>query len=255
MENREAWLTKTLIELSDTLVRDFNLVDFGDLLVQRCGQLLGPAEIGLMLTSARDEMDLVAASSDRMRQMELAEIQAGDGPYRDCLGGGQALLNQHLACVESRWPRFTASARAAGFATVHVLPLRLRDDVIGVMDIFCEEGVEISHPDSDLAQALADAATVGILQERAVARGDELADQLQVALNSRLVVEQAKGMVAEGRNVDLDAAFAMLLRHARANRIPLRNVADDVVHRVLPLTEFHAVDARSVERRPKVAPR
>jgi hypothetical protein len=249
MEDRETWASEAFVELSDTLIDDFNLVKFTRVLVNRCVELLSPAEVGLVLIGAMGELDVVASSTERMRTLELMEIEVHDAPYRVCLDDGRPLLNQHLLAVESRWPHYAASARAAGFATVHALPLRLRGDIIGVMDICSEEGVDISRPDADLAQALADTATIGILQERHISRGNELADQLQQALNSRLVVEQAKGMVAEGRNVDLDAAFAMLLRHARAGRFPLRDVARGIVQRTMSLADLHAVEPSHVERR------
>jgi GAF domain len=141
----------------------------------------------------------MASSSERMHALELIEVQNDEGPCRDCVRTGEQVLNQRLDVVEDRWPLFARKAREAGFNMVHALPLRLRSDVIGAMNIFSSELDELSSQDVNLTQALADVATIGILQERAVRHGTDLADQLQIALNSRVVLEQAKGIVAERR--------------------------------------------------------
>jgi hypothetical protein len=196
---------------------------------------LDSAEVGLALAAARGELRVMASSSERMRALELIEVQTDEGPCRDCLLSGEQVLNQRLAGAEERWPRFTLEARDAGFQMVHALPLRLRSDVIGAMNIFSPELRELSPEDVNLTQALADAATIGILQERAVKHGADLAGQLQGALNSRIVIEQAKGIVAERRQLDMDEAFALLRSHARSNRTQLSDVARAIIdHKLSP---------------------
>jgi transcriptional regulator with GAF, ATPase, and Fis domain len=235
MENREKWLARTFVELADTLVADFDLIDFMSVLVERCAELLDSAEVGLALAAARGELRVMASSTERMRALELIEVQNDEGPCRDCLRSGEQVLNQRLAGAEDRWPRFTHEAQEAGFQMVHALPLRLRNDVIGAMNIFSSELRELSPEDVNLTQALADAATIGILQERAVKHGADLAGQLQGALNSRIVIEQAKGIVAERRQLDMDEAFALLRSHARSHRTQLSEVARAIVdHSLLP---------------------
>jgi GAF domain-containing protein len=235
MDNREEWLAQTFVELADTLVADFDLIDFMSVLVERCAELLGSAEVGLALAAARGELRVMASSTERMRALELIEVQNDEGPCRDCLRSGEQVLNQRLADSEDRWPRFTHDAQEAGFKMVHALPLRLRSDVIGAMNIFSPELRELSPEDVNLTQALADAATIGILQERAVKHGADLAGQLQGALNSRIVIEQAKGIVAERRQMDMDQAFAMLRSHARSNRTQLSDVARAIIdHKLSP---------------------
>jgi ANTAR domain/GAF domain len=243
MEHREEWLARTFVELADTLVADFDLIDFMTVLVERCAELLGSAEVGLALAAARGELRVMASSSERMRALELIEFQNDEGPCRDCLLSGDRVLNVRLDEAEDRWPRFAPQAREAGFQMVHALPLRLRTDVIGAMNIFSPEVSELSPEDVNLTQALADAATIGILQERAVKHGTDLAGQLQGALNSRVVIEQAKGIVAERRQVDMDEAFALLRSYARSNREQLSDVARTIIDHSLAPAELHLVIA------------
>jgi len=252
MEHKEEWLARTFVELADTLVADFDLMDFMSILVERCAELLDSAEVGLALAATRGELR-VMASSERMYALELIEVQNDEGPCRDCVRSGEQVLNQRLDDTQDRWPLFTPRAREAGFLMVHALPLRLRSDVIGAMNIFSPELRELSPQDVNLTQALADVATIGILQERAVKHGTDLAEQLQSALNSRVVLEQAKGIVAERRQVDMDEAFALLRSYARNNRTQLSAVAGAIIdHSLAPSDLALGSDrhARETKRRP-----
>ena len=243
MENREEWLARTFVELADTLVADFDLMEFMSVMVERCAELLESVEVGLALAAARGELRVMASSSERMRALELIEFQDDEGPCRDCLLTGEQVLNERLRDAEERWPRFAPKAREAGFEMVHAMPLRLRNDVIGAMNIFDLEFRVLSPQDVNLTQALADAATIGILQERAIRHETDLAGQLQGALNSRIVIEQAKGIVAEGRHVDMDEAFALLRSHARGHRIQLSDVARSIIDHTLSPSELRATPA------------
>ena len=243
MENREEWIATTFVELADTLVADFDLIDFLTVLVERCAELLDSAEVGLALAATHGELRVMASSSDRMRALELIEYQNDEGPCRDCLLSGDRVLNIRLDQAEDRWPRFAPQAREAGFRMAHALPLRLRAEVIGAMNIFSVELRELSPEDVSLIQALADAATIGILQERAIKHGTDLAGQLQGALNSRVVIEQAKGIVAERRQIDMDEAFALLRSYTRSNRKQLSDVARAIIDRSLAPAELHLVIA------------
>jgi hypothetical protein len=243
MENREEWLAHTFVEMADTLVADFDLIDFMSVLVERCAELLDSAEVGLALAAGRGELRVMASSTERMRALELIEVQDDEGPCRDCLITGEQVLNQRLVDADGRWPRFAHEAREAGFQMVHALPLRLRRDVIGAMNIFSPELRELSTQDVNITQALADVATIGILQERAVKHGTDLAGQLQGALNSRIVIEQAKGIVAERRQMDMDEAFALLRSHARSNRTQLSNVARAIIDHSLAPADLRTSEA------------
>lgn len=214
MEGREEWLARTFVELVDTLVAGFDVIDLMSTLVDRCSELLESSEVGLALADPHGQLRVLASTTERMRVLELIEIQNDEGPCRDCFRSGEPLVNQRLDALDGRWPKFGREARSAGFLMVHALPLRLRSETIGAMNIFNAELVELTSQEVNLAQALADAATIGILQERAVRHGVELAGQLQRALNSRIVIEQAKGVVAERLRVGMDEAFDLMRGYA-----------------------------------------
>jgi GAF domain-containing protein len=234
MDNREEWLAHTFIELADTLVADFDVIDLMCVLVDRCAELLESTEVALALADAHGQLRALASTTERMRVLELIEIQSDEGPCRDSFRSGEPVVNQRLDQADIRWPGFAAQVQAAGFQMVHALPLRLRDDTIGAMNIFDTELRELTAQELNLAQALADAATIGILQERAINHGAQLAQQLQSALNSRIVIEQAKGVVAERLHLSMDEAFSLIRAYARNRRIRLSEVAASVVVGSLP---------------------
>ena len=205
---REAMLARTLVELADTLVADFDVVELLTLLADRCVDVLDVGAAGLMLVAPDGDLRVMASSSEAMRVLELFELQAQEGPCLDCYRTGQPVVNQDLATVDGRWPRFAAEALAAGFHSVHALPMRLRGTVIGALNLFHIEPGEMRQADVDAAQALADVATIAILQHRAALEAQVLNEQLNHALNSRIVIEQAKGMVAEREGLDMEQAFA-----------------------------------------------
>src|SRR5665213_1271144 len=214
MPDREATLARTLVRLADTLVADFDVVDLLTILADRCVEVLEVDAAGLMLVAPDGDLRVMASSSEAMRVLELFELQAEEGPCLDCYRTGQPVVNQDLAKLNGRWPRFAAEALAAGFQSVHALPLRLRGTVIGAPNLFHVSPGEMQDADIEAAQALADVATIGILHHRAALDATILNDQLQNALNSRIVIEQAKGMVAEREGLGMEQSFARLRAHA-----------------------------------------
>ena len=237
MDSRDEWLARTFVELADTLVADYDLLEFLSMLADRCVELLGSAEVGLALVGPRG-LQMMSSSSERMRVTELLEVQFEEGPCFDCYRMGLPVLNQQLASADGRWPHFAPRARESGFQTVHAVPLRLRDEVIGAMNVFDTSLREMNQTESNLLRAFADAATIGILQERTVKQQSDLSVQLQGALNSRIVVEQAKGIVAERLKVDMDSAFGMIRRHARNHGSLLSAVAEALVRGSLRAAEL-----------------
>lgn len=227
--SREEKLARTLVELADTLVADFDVVELLTLLADRCVEVLSVGAAGLMLVAPEGDLRVMASSSEAMRVLELFEIQAQEGPCLDCYRTGQPVVNQDLINVNGRWPRFAAEALAAGFRSVHALPLRLRGAVLGALNLFFVEPGEMQKSDLDAAQAMADVATIAILQHRAALEAQMLHEQLNYALNSRIVIEQAKGMVAERENVNMEQAFAMLRNHARNHNLRLVELARDII--------------------------
>jgi GAF domain-containing protein len=231
---REATLIRSFVELADSLVADFDVVELLTVLADRCVDVLDVGAAGLMLASPSGDLRVMASSSEAMRVLELFEIQAQEGPCLDCYRTGQQVVNQDLSTTNGRWPRFAPEALAAGFASVHSLPMRLRGTIIGALNLFHVAPGDMRLSDVDAAQALADVATIAILQHRLVREAQIVNEQLNVALNTRIVIEQAKGMLAERRGLSMEVAFATLRNHARAHNLRLADVARDVIDGRLP---------------------
>lgn len=224
MKDREDWLATTLVELADTLVDEFDLVDFLSLLAERCVELFGAVEAGLMLADPKGELRFMAASSERSKILELFELQNEEGPCLDCFRSGEQVVNQRLGDTPDRWPRFSVEALQAGFVSAHALPLRVRGRIIGAINLFHATDRRLDPLDVRLGQAMADIATIGILQERTINEAAVLADQLGRALDSRISLEQAKGRLAERNGLDVDQAFTLLRGYSRAHNRRLADV-------------------------------
>lgn len=221
-------LADVFVEMADTLVDDFDVIDFLHVLTERCVQLLGVSAAGLLLTDGQDTLQVVAASSERTRLLELFQLQTDQGPCVDCFRTGQPVSVADLPSA-GRWPRFAAAAADVGFTAVHALPMRLRTEVIGALNFFDTDPGAIDAGKLRVGQALADVATIGLLQHRAISQRDALTEQLQTALNSRVLIEQAKGMVAERLHLDLAEAFALLRNSARSHNRRLSDLAHAIV--------------------------
>jgi transcriptional regulator with GAF, ATPase, and Fis domain len=220
---------EAFIELTDTLVTDFDIIDFLGRLAIRCTELLGVGACGILLADHHGVLNLVGASTEQARLLELSQLRDAEGPCLDAYHTGRAVHRADLGDDDPRWPRFAAVARAAGFAAVHALPMRLREQRIGALNLFSAEPGPLDADTVALGQALADAATIGIVHQRALARSEVVAEQLQAALNSRIVIEQAKGFLAERLSVTVEDAFTMMRRHAREHHRKLTDVAADIV--------------------------
>ena len=226
---REHRLADVFVTLADTLVNGFDVVGLFDDLAGACVELLEVTAAGLMLVDPAGRLRVMASSNERSRLLELLEIQNDAGPCLDCYHSGRTVLVGDLAGTNGRWPEFSEEAGRFGFAAVYALPMRLRDETIGALNLFHQRPNAISEAGLRLAQAFADVATIGILQQRAVQRSVDLAGQLQAALNSRLIIEQAKGVLAERENLDMPDAFEMLRAHSRRAGRKLSEVAEAVV--------------------------
>jgi GAF domain-containing protein len=222
-------LTTTLVELADTLVDDFDVIDTLTLLVNRSVEILDVTAAGLMLASPEGELRMAASSSEAIRLVELFELQAQEGPCLDCYRSGEAVLNNDLTGVQGRWPAFAPVAVEAGFRTAHALPMRLRGNVIGALNLFGGWASPLSDEEVLAGQALADMATISILQDRATIAAQALNEQLNRALTSRIAIEQAKGVVAERAGIDVVAAFELLRTNARRRSVRLADLAAQVI--------------------------
>jgi GAF domain-containing protein len=223
-------LAKIFVEASDTLVDEFDLIDFLHMLTVRTADLVEAAAAGLLLADQRGRLEFMAASDENAKLLELFQVQNSEGPCLDAFRTAQPVVNADLRAAAGRWPRFAPRATAAGFRSVHAFPLRLRSEVIGALNVFgADTGGTLDDADVPIVQALADVAAIGLLQERAIRRGEILTEQLQGALNSRVVIEQAKGAVAQARGVSVDEAFGLIRGFARRNNRLLGDVARAIV--------------------------
>jgi hypothetical protein len=218
-------LSDTFIELADTMVADFDVIEFLHLLTDRSVALLAASAAGVVLADPRGELRVAAASNEEVGLLELFQLQNDEGPCLECFRTGRPVIAADLAGPGQRWPRFAAAAVQAGFATVQALPMRLRDQVIGALNLFGAGPVVLGAAELRIGQALADVATIGLLHERNVRRSETVAEQLQGALNSRVMIEQAKGKLAERLGIDMDRAFTMLRDYARNSNQRLTDVA------------------------------
>ena len=217
-------LSATFVELTDTMVADFDIIDFLHVLTQRSVELLDVSAAGLLLADPRGELRVVAASSEAARLLELFQLQSDQGPCLDCFRSGQPVACIDLS-ADPRWPEFAERAGQAGFSAVQALPMRLRDQVIGALNLFRGTVGAFDPEVVHVGQALADVATISLLHDRSMRRTDTLNEQLQTALNSRVVIEQAKGKLAERLGIDVNQAFTLLRDQARNRNQRLSDLA------------------------------
>lgn len=222
-------LAKVFVEVADTLVDTFDIIEFLQMLANRTAGLLDGSTVGLLLADQQGRLQFMAASDENTKLLELFQLQNHDGPCLDAFNTAQPVVNVDLRIAGGRWPRFAPQATASGFRSVHAFPLRLRGDVIGAMNIFGGDAGGLNDADVQIVQSLADIAAIGLLQERAITRGEALTEQLQGALNSRVVIEQAKGAIAQAHNITVDAAFELIRAHARRTNSRLGDVARQIV--------------------------
>jgi GAF domain-containing protein len=223
-------LSKIFVEVADTLVDDFDLLDFLHMLTVRTAGLVGSSAVGLLLADQRGHLRFMAASDEKTRILEIFQVQISEGPCFDAYRSGEPVINADLREAAGRWPEFTGYALDAGFRSVHAFPMRVRREVIGALNVFGSTvGGTLDAADVQIIQALTDVAAIGLLQERAVRRGEVLTEQLQGALQSRIVIEQAKGAVAQAHGISIDAAFTTLRGYARAHNRKLTDVAREVL--------------------------
>ena len=223
-----ARLAEVFVEVADTLVDEFDLMKLLQMVTTHTSELVLADSAGLLLADHHGRLQLMAASDERAEMLELYQVQAEEGPCQDCYRHGEPVIDADLARADKIWPHFAPRAVAAGFRSVHAFPLRLRQTVIGALNLFGNEVGTMTLADARVIQALADIATIGLLQERTIRRGEVLTEQLQSALNSRVVIEQAKGVLAQIHGVNTDEAFNLLRSYARSHQQRLGEVAQAI---------------------------
>lgn len=227
---REDLIADTFVGIVDSLVDDFDIIDMLTGLTHGCVDLGLATASGILLADEHAKLRVMAASSERAHLLELFQLQNDEGPCLEAFSTGEPVEHPDLAAAHDRWPTFAPEAVRAGFRSVHAFPLRLRTSVIGAMNLFSTEARDVGEAAPHLAQALADVATIAILQDQMMRQSDLRAGQLQHALDSRVAIEQAKGMLAERANVDMDEAFAMLRTYSRSAQRHLTDVATQLVN-------------------------
>jgi GAF domain-containing protein len=230
---REPALADLFVALADTLVDDFDVVELLDRLVHSCVELFDVTASGLLLLDGQHRLQLVASTSERAEELEVFQVQADEGPCLDCARTTTPVAVPDLQAERDRWPRFSSTAANLGFRAVHAVPLRLRSEALGALNLFHTEPTALPEADLHVVQALADVATIGILQQRHLSESSVVADQLQTALASRVAIEQAKGIIAESGDINMTMAFAQLRRYSRDRNLRLSDVASAIANREL----------------------
>ncbi|HEV7720786.1 MAG TPA: GAF and ANTAR domain-containing protein [Iamia sp.] len=249
MAPREQLLVRAMVALADTLVDEFDIVDLTATLADRCLEILDVAATGIMLASPTGGgLRVMASSSAPVRTLEVFEAQVDEGPCPECYRTGALVVHEDLASDPDRWPTFTPRALEAGFRSAHAVPMRLRGTIIGALNLFRTEPGRLAEADIVVAQALADIATVAVLQHRVATEAQVLNQQLTHALDSRVTIEQAKGVLAEQAGIPVEDAFAVLRAHARRHRRTLVTVAEEVVSGVLDASTLLRPDPRPLDR-------
>jgi GAF domain-containing protein len=233
-----ARLMDAFVEMADTLVDDFDLVDFLHHMTDHTAAISGSSSVGLLLGDEHGRLNFMAATSTGAEHLELYQLQTREGPCVDSVRSGQPVVVTDLHQATHRWPSFAPMAVAAGFGSVHAFPMRLRDRVVGALNVFGAEVAPLDETDALVIQALADVATISLLQERALAAASTLTQQLQGALSSRILIEQAKGVIAASNDVTLRQAFESLRKYARSHHVLLSDLAARVVDREVNPSEF-----------------
>ena len=222
-------LAEVFVEVADTLVDDFDVIEFLETLTRHTAEVSDAASAGLLLTDAHGQLQYMASSATSVELLEHFQLQYQEGPCLDCFRTGTAVVNSDLHQAGARWPLFAPRAAEAGFQSVHAFPLRHRQKVIGALNLFSTNTGHLEPTDVRIIQCLADIATIGLLQERTIRSAEILTEQLQSALNSRITIEQAKGVLARTHDIGVDDAFDLMRNYARVNQHRLSDVARAVV--------------------------
>ncbi len=229
MTTRERELVETFVELADTLVVGYDVIDLLQRLVERSVYFVQATDGGILLPDAQGALEVVASTSERSRLIGLLQLDAGEGPCMDAYLTGAVVSVADISETAARWPRFAAESASLEYRSMHAIPMRLRDETIGSLNLFSDHPGTLPAEDAAALRALADVATIGILHERAFREADTAREQLQHALDSRVIIEQAKGVIAHTEGVSVDDAFEILRDRARRSGRKLSLVAREAV--------------------------
>ena len=232
--SREDDIVTAFLTMAGSLVAGDDVTDLLGTLASECARLLDVSAAGMLLADRHGALHVVAASSERAADLEAFQAQRGQGPCHDCYNTGRPVLVPDVAAAADHWPAFVPVALSHGVLSVHAVPLRLRDQVLGALNLFGSKPGELNERDIRLAQALADVATIAMIQDRVASDRQAVNEQLQVALDTRVFLEQAKGVLSHsGDGLELPDAYAALRRYARDHRLKLADLARALVQRTL----------------------
>lgn len=246
--SREQRLNAAFVMVADTLIADYDIVDLVHSLLEVCTSVLDVTAGGVMLADEVGELQLLASTSEQADFVEVMQLNAGSGPCVACFRTGTVVAVGDIEAAGGQWPAFQQAAVQKGFRSVHATPMRLRGQVLGAMNLFGTEAGELNGPDAAVAQALADVATIGILQERSIRETGIVAEQLQWALESRVIIEQAKGVLSATGPLTMDEAFSALRGYARRTNQTLRTVALGVIQRTIDVLTVKDADPAAAGR-------
>jgi transcriptional regulator with GAF, ATPase, and Fis domain len=237
-KQREREVTQAFVSLASSLATGYDVVELLNTLTAACARLLDVSSAGLLLADQLGVLHVLAASTEHTRQLEVAQLQRDEGPCLDCYRTGQPIAVPNLKDAADRWPQFVAAAGGEGFLSVHALPMRLGGNILGALGLFGTTAGALNNDDLTLGQALADVASVALVQDTSAADQAVINEQLQKALTSRVVIEQAKGVLAQQGEIDMAQAFAVLRGYARDNNLRVTHVAQAVASRSLPAQQL-----------------
>jgi ANTAR domain-containing protein/GAF domain-containing protein len=221
-------VAEAFVELADTVGGDFDLPAYADLVSSHTVDLLGARAAGIILADPADGEDNSTTPAQLHLLLDSRAVQIHEGAGFECFATGLPVRCHDLAAAGARWPGYAPAARAAGFDSVYAFPMQ-RERAIGALEVFAGNPVGLGDDDIALGQALADMAAAGILHERTTRSRGVLINQLQTALDSRVAIEQAKGVLAARHEIDVDDAFTALRQYARSHNQRLLDVARTVV--------------------------
>lgn len=229
IDSREAQLVHTFVTLADSLVDEYDIIDLLQTLVDRTTTLFEATAAGILLGTTDDDLQVVVSTSERSRFIGLMQLRAGQGPCVEAVTTGEVVSVHDVAETRDRWPRFASEAQDSGYVSVHAIPLRLREMTIGSLNLFRDREGGLDESDALAARGLADVATISILQERTIKDAGAAREQLQRALDSRIVIEQAKGVISHTHQIDMDEAYRLIRHHARSTETLLSVVAAEII--------------------------
>lgn len=226
---RDQLLATTFVELADTLGDDFRALDFLQNLAERSAEIFDASAAAIVLADQRGDLQQVASTSHASRVLGVISLSLSRGPAQESVFTGEPIVNVPEARAAARWPRFVTAAADIGFHSVQVFPLRYRNEVLGALSLLFAEPTRISGADAHIAAALTRVATIALMQERTPRQKELLAERMQSALGEQVLLEQAKGVVAQLADVTVESAFTLMLTYSRTESRALSEVARSVL--------------------------